>query len=135
MTGKFSNFQDKIGTFRLVWSSLDSRLETFWPLWPDFFFKRGCQCHSWIFYLWCGSTSWSLTWSDTVKKRKMRNYKMIWNIIINLTFNFHFSFPAIHKNQNIEFTTVQHQHWYHYSSFLMPHQILFKSFIYHIFFH
>ena len=37
MTGKF---QDKIGTFRLVWSTLDSRLETFWPLWPDFFFQK-----------------------------------------------------------------------------------------------
>ena len=42
MTGKFPNFQDKIGTFRLVWSTLDSRLETFWPLWPDFFSKEEC---------------------------------------------------------------------------------------------
>ena len=41
MADKFSNFQDKIGVFRLVWSALDSRLETFWPLWPDFFFKSG----------------------------------------------------------------------------------------------
>ena len=43
MADKFSNFQDKIGVFRLVWSALDSRLETFWPLWPDFFFKRGVR--------------------------------------------------------------------------------------------
>ena len=52
MAGKFSNFQDKIGVFRLVWSALDSRLETFWPLWPDFFLKAAAVRRRWPLAGW-----------------------------------------------------------------------------------